>query len=143
MSILIRNIQLNDKPVDIYIEGEFIRKIGFDLFVDADEIIDGTQKAVFPGFVNAHTHAAMTLFRGFAEGLPLERWLSEKIWPAEKNHTDETIYWGTKLACLEMIESGTTCFNDMYFCPEQTCRAISEMGLRAFITGPIYDLFDT
>jgi len=143
MSILIRNIQLNDKPTDIYIEGSYIRQIGFDLFVDADETIDGDKKALFSGFINAHTHAAMSLFRGFAEGLPLERWLAEKIWPAEKNHTDETIYWGTKLACLEMIESGTTCFNDMYFRSSQVYRAVTDMGLRAIITDPIFDLFDS
>jgi len=142
MSILIRNAELNEKPVDVYIEGALIRKIGSDLQIEADEIIDGRKKAIFPGFVNAHTHSAMTLFRGFAENLPLERWLREKIWPAEACHTDETIYWGVKLACLEMIESGTTCFNDMYFRTEQAYRAISEMGLRAFVTNPIFDLFD-
>jgi 5-methylthioadenosine/S-adenosylhomocysteine deaminase len=143
MSILIRNVQFNEKPTDIFIDGMFIRQIGQGLQVDADEIIDGHKKVVFPGFVNAHTHAAMTLLRGFAEDLPLERWLKEKIWPAEARHTDETIYWGTKLACLEMIETGTTCFNDMYFRPKQAYRAISEMGLRAIITDSIFDFFDS
>jgi 5-methylthioadenosine/S-adenosylhomocysteine deaminase len=143
MSILIRNVQLNEKPTDIFIEGNLIRQIGHDLQVNADTIIDGTKKAIFPGFINAHTHAAMVLFRGFAEDMPLEKWLSEKIWPAEAKHTDETIYWGTKLACLEMIESGTTCFNDMYFRPKQTYQAISEMGLRAFVTESVFDFFDS
>lgn len=142
MSILIRNAQLNEKPTDIYIEGTKIKQLGQGLQMNADEIVDGTKKAVFPGFVNAHTHAAMTLLRGFAEDLPLERWLHEKIWPAEAKHTDETIYWGTKLACLEMIETGTTCFNDMYFRPKQTYQAILEMGLRAVITDSVFDFFD-
>jgi 5-methylthioadenosine/S-adenosylhomocysteine deaminase len=142
MSILIRNVQLNEKPTDIFIDGMLIRQIGQGLQVNADEIIDGYKKAVFPGFVNAHAHAAMTLFRGLAEDLPLERWLKEKIWPAEARHTDETIYWGTKLACLEMIETGTTCFNDMYFRPKMAYQAISEMGLRAMITDTIFDFFE-
>ena len=143
MSILIRNVQLNEQSTDILIEGTIIRRIGQNLQVDANVVIDGHKKAVFPGFVNAHTHAAMTLFRGLAEDLPLERWLKEKIWPAEAKHTDETIYWGTKLACLEMIETGTTCFNDMYFRPKQVYQAISEMGLRAIITDTIFDFFDS
>lgn len=142
MSILIRNVLLEEKPTDIFIEGTLIRQVGQDLRTDADVIIDGTKKAVFAGFINGHSHAAMTLLRGLAEDMPLEKWLHEKIWPAEAKHTDETIYWGTKLACLEMIESGTTCFNDMYFRPKQVYQAISEMGLRAFITDSLFDFFD-
>jgi len=142
MSILIRNVQLNEKPTDIFIEGNLIRQIGQGLQVNANEVIDGTKKAILPGFINAHSHAAMTLLRGFAEDMPLEKWLHEKIWPAEAKHTDETIYWGTKLACLEMIESGTTCFNDMYFHPKQVYQAVSEMGLRAFVTDTLFDFFD-
>jgi len=143
MSILIRNVLLDEKPTDIFIEGTLIRQIGQGLQVNADTIIDGTKKAIFPGFVNAHSHASMTLLRSFAEDSPLEEWLHEKIWPAEAKNTDETIYWGTKLACLEMIESGTTCFNDMYFRPKQVYKAVSEMGLRAFITDSLFDFFDT
>ncbi len=142
MSILICNVELNGKPMDIFIEGSLIKQIGQGLQVVADTIIEGTNKAVFPGFINAHSHAAMTLFRGYAEDLPLERWLNEKIWPAEAKHTDETVYWGVKLACLEMIESGTTCFNDMYFRTQSTYQAISEMGLRAMISDTIFDFFD-
>jgi len=142
MSILIRNVLLDEKPTDIFIEGTLIRQIGQGLQVNADTIIDGTKKAIFPGFVNAHSHASMTLLRSFAEDSPLEEWLHEKIWPAEAKNTDETIYWGTKLACLEMIESGTTCFNDMYFRPKQVYKAVSEMGLRAFITDSLFDFFD-
>ena len=68
-----------------------------------------------PGLVNAHTHAAMTLFRGYADDLPLMEWLSEHIWPVEKRMDDEDVYWGTRLACVEMIRTGTIRFWDMYW----------------------------
>ena len=142
MSILIKNILLEQEEISIRIEENKIAKIDKSLPEGADIIIDGKDKAVFPGFVNGHTHAGMTLFRGFAEDLPLESWLKEKIWPAEAKHTDETIYWGTKLACLEMIETGTTCANDMYFNHRQVYRAISEMGLRAIISPAFFDFFE-
>ena len=79
--ILIKNVQLDMRPVDIYIEKERIRQIGEQLDVKADKVIDGTDKAVIPGFVNGHTHAAMTLFRGYADDMKLMPWLEEKIWP--------------------------------------------------------------
>ena len=64
--------------------------------------------ALVPGLVNAHTHAAMTLFRGYADDLPLMEWLNEHIWPVEKRLDAEDVYWGTRLACVEMIRTGTT-----------------------------------
>ena len=88
-----------------------------------------------PGFVNAHTHAAMTLFRGFADDLPLMEWLQGHIWPAEARLQADDVYWGTRLACAEMIRSGTVCFWDMYWQPEATARAVRDAGLRA-VTGP-------
>jgi 5-methylthioadenosine/S-adenosylhomocysteine deaminase len=87
-----------------------------------------------PGFVNCHTHAAMSLLRGFADDLPLMEWLTEKIWPIEDRMTPEDIYWGTMLACLEMIKSGTTTFADMYFHMDQTARAVEKSGLRACLS---------
>lgn len=71
------------------------------LVFPADKILDGSRKAVIPGFVNAHTHAAMTLFRGFGDDMPLMPWLEQKIWPNEAKMTREDVYWGAKLACLE------------------------------------------
>ncbi len=87
---------------------------------------------LIPGLVNLHTHAAMALFRGLADDLALMDWLSKHIWPAEGRHISEQfIYDGTLLACAEMLKSGVTCFNDMYFFPEQAGRAALESGMRA------------
>ena len=129
--ILIKNVQLDMRPVDIYIEKERIRQIGEQLDVKADKVIDGTDKAVIPGFVNGHTHAAMTLFRGYADDMKLMPWLEEKIWPNEAKMRTEDVYWGSKLACLEMIKSGTTTFLDMYQRFRATADAVNEMGIRA------------
>lgn len=114
MSILIKGALLDGAVTDVYIEKKEIRQVGTDLQVQADQVIDGRRKALIPGFVNAHTHAAMTLFRGFGDDMPLMPWLEQKIWPNEAKLTREDVYWGTKLACLEMIKSGTTTFFDMY-----------------------------
>lgn len=99
-----------------------------------EKIIDGTNMAALPGFVNCHTHAAMTLFRGFADDLPLMLWLEEKIWPLEAGLKKEDIYWGTLLGCVEMIRSGTTTFADMYFHMGQAARAVEKAGLRASLS---------
>src|SRR5437899_2000701 len=109
---------------------------------EADTVIDGRGKLALPGFVNLHTHAAMTLFRGWADDLDLSTWLETKIWPAEAKLRPEDVFWGTKLACLEMIKTGTTTFNDMYFHMDQAAKAVKEMGLRAFLSEGIVDLND-
>ncbi|MBW8055149.1 MAG: amidohydrolase family protein, partial [Nitrospira sp.] len=90
--------------------------------------------ALVPGLVNAHTHAAMSLFRGLADDLSLMDWLENHIWPAEaKWVSDEFVRDGTRLAIAEMLKSGTTCFNDMYFFPEDTARVCTDAGMRAAI----------
>ena len=90
--------------------------------------------AILPGFVNAHTHAAMTLFRGLADDLPLMQWLTQHIWPAEQKWVGtEFVRDGTELAIAEMIRSGTTCFSDMYFFPEETARACVDAHMRAVV----------
>lgn len=90
--------------------------------------------ALVPGLVNAHTHAAMSLFRGLADDLSLMDWLENHIWPAEaKWVSDEFVRDGTRLAIAEMLKSGTTCFNDMYFYPEDTARVCTDAGMRAAI----------
>ncbi|QTR49359.1 TRZ/ATZ family hydrolase [Candidatus Thiothrix anitrata] len=92
------------------------------------------QQALLPGLVNAHTHAAMALLKGLADDLPLMEWLQNHIWPAESRWADaQFVYDGSRLAIAEMIRSGTTCFNDMYFFPEQTAKAVQEAGIRACI----------
>ncbi|TXL17265.1 N-ethylammeline chlorohydrolase [Methylococcaceae bacterium HT3] len=90
--------------------------------------------AIFPGFINAHTHVAMTLFRGIADDLPLMEWLEKHIWPLEKKWANEAfVRDGTDLAIAEMLRGGTTCFNDMYFFPEITAHQAIQHGMRANI----------
>ena len=104
-----------------------------------DRIIDAAGDFLCPPLVNAHTHAAMTLFRGHGDDLPLMRWLTEAIWPVEENLEDEDVYWGTRLACLEMIRTGTTAFWDMYWKPVAVARAVTDAGLRAVVGPPLID----
>lgn len=142
MSLLVKNVLLSGKMVDIHVIDNVIARIGTDLSDHADRTIDGRGKAVIPGFVNGHGHAAMTLFRGFADDMPLRLWLEKKIWPNEAKLTRSDIYWGTKLACLEMIKSGTTTFMDMYFHYGAIAEAACEMGMRAVISAVLFDSFD-
>jgi len=92
------------------------------------------QHALIPGLINSHTHAAMNLFRGLADDLSLMDWLQNHIWPAESEHVNEAfVHTGTELAIAEMIRSGTTCFNDMYFFPDITARVAADIGIRASV----------
>lgn len=100
----------------------------------APRIVDLPRHALLPGFVNAHTHAAMSLFRGLADDLPLKTWLEDHIWPAEARWADrEFVRDGTRLAVAEMLLGGTTCFNDMYFFPDEVAAAAIEAGIRATV----------
>jgi 5-methylthioadenosine/S-adenosylhomocysteine deaminase len=98
---------------------------------EADETLDASDGLVIPGLVNAHCHAAMTLLRGYADDKPLESWLREDIWPVEGALTPEDVRAGTELALLEMIESGTTGFADMYFHVDEVVEAVENAGVRA------------
>ncbi len=94
--------------------------------------VERPEHVLIPGFINAHTHAAMTLLRGYADDLPLETWLNEHIWPAEQQWVNrEFVRDGTDLAILEMIRGGTTCFQDMYFFPDEVAAVAAERGVRA------------
>jgi 5-methylthioadenosine/S-adenosylhomocysteine deaminase len=104
-----------------------------------EETLDAAGAILLPPLVNGHTHAAMTLFRGSGGDLPLMPWLEERIWPVEARLEPDDVYWGTRLACLEMIRSGTTRFWDMYWHPEATARAVADAGLRATIGAPFID----
>ncbi|MFZ5643373.1 MAG: amidohydrolase [Bacillota bacterium] len=97
----------------------------------AEKIIEASDMLAMPGFVNSHTHAAMTLLRSYADDLPLMKWLEEKIWPLEAKLEEEDVYWGTMLCCLEMIRSGTTTFADMYFFMDHVAMAVEKAGMRA------------
>ena len=102
--IFIKGVQLNEQITNILIENKKFVGIGTDIPVPTNAIIvNGNNFAAFPTFANGHTHAAMTLFRGYGDDLPLDIWLNEWIWPKEKNLDPEIIYWGTRLACLEML----------------------------------------
>jgi 5-methylthioadenosine/S-adenosylhomocysteine deaminase len=103
-------------------------------------LIDGTNQVILPGLINAHTHAAMALLRGFADDLPLRQWLNEKIWPKEAKLKPKDIYQGTKLATEEMLANGTTTFFDMYWHPLAAFQAIEESGVRGFVGPLIIDL---
>ncbi|MBN2282242.1 MAG: amidohydrolase [Candidatus Marinimicrobia bacterium] len=139
MSILIKNIVIGKEVKDLLIEGHLIKKIGYNIFASAEKIIDGSGKIAFPGFFNTHTHAAMTLLRGYSDDLPVLQWLQEKIWPFEAKLTEEDVYIGTKLACLEMIKTGTVFFNDMYWHFDGIVRAVTEMGIRAVVNSVVID----
>jgi 5-methylthioadenosine/S-adenosylhomocysteine deaminase len=108
----------------------------------ADEVINGEKKVLMPGLVNTHTHLSMTLMRGLADDLPLETWLNDHIWPVEANLNGEYCYAGALLACIEMIKSGTTTFNDMYFFMDHVAEAIDKAGLRGMLSHGMIDLGD-
>lgn len=138
--ILIKNAFDGQKTIDLLIEGNRIARIAEH--IDAPEgatIINATDKAIIPGLINTHTHAAMTLMRGYGDDLPLMTWLQDYIWPLEDKMTEEDVYIGAKLAMLEMIKTGTTTYLDMYMHPLMGAKAAEEMGLRAMIS---YTLFD-
>ncbi len=106
----------------------------------ADEIIDASGCIVMPGLINAHNHAAMTCFRGIADDMELMDWLNNYIFPAEaKNVNPELVYWGSLLACAEMISSGTTTFSDMYIFEEQTALAADQAGMRCLLGEVLFD----
>lgn len=100
------------------------------------QVIDGSGMLIMPPLVNGHTHAAMTLFRGQGDDLPLQRWLEEVIWPAERGLTPDDVYWGVRLACLEMARNGVSTMWDMYWHGPEVARAVEDAGLRA-VVGPV------
>ena len=115
---------------------EISDKIGI---TDADEVINAEGKVLIPGLVNTHTHLSMTLMRGLADDIPLDKWLNNHIWPVEAELNGEYCYAGALLACAEMIKSGTTCFNDMYFFMDHVARAADEVGLRGVLSHGMID----
>jgi len=146
-SLLFTNVNDGTGPVDIFIDAsETITDIGHGIRKrhrgEAEFIIDGDGALVLPGLANTHTHAAMSLLRGYADDMILQDWLAQKIWPLEAHLKGEDVYWGTKLACLEMIRTGTTAFNDMYFFMEDAARAVDEAGIRALLCYGFIDLGD-
>ena len=143
MNILIKNINLVPmdgkeeviKNTNIYIEDDRITHIGeLKEDIKADRIIDGKNKIAMPGLINSHTHIGMSLLRNFADDLPLHQWLTQKIWPIEANLKAEDVYWGSLLSMVEMIQSGTTTFCDMYFFMDEVGKGLEEIGMRGVLT---------
>jgi len=115
-------------------------KVAADDGFDAREHIELPRHVLLPGLVNAHTHAAMNLFRGIADDLELDVWLKQHIWPREARFVSaDFVYDGARLAAAEMLLGGVTCCNDMYFFPEASARAFLELGIRAMLGAPILD----
>ena len=123
------------KETNIYIEGSRIEAIGAqpDGF-QTDKVIDGKDRLAIPGLINCHTHSYMSFMRNVADDLSFMDWLFGTIDPIEQQMTDEDTYWGACLAIIEMMKSGTTCFNDMQMNIHQTTRAVKESGMRAVIS---------
>ena len=119
---------------DIAIDNKVILTVdGKPETFNPDVIIDGSNMVALPAFFNAHTHAAMTLERGWAEDLPFDRWLNEKIWVAESALQEEDVYWGASLAIAEMLRAGVVGFADHYFWMNQTAKAVEDSGVKALL----------
>lgn len=116
---------------NIGIEGSRIAEVSKNE-LKGDEEINARDCLILPGFFNAHTHSAMILLRGYAEALPLEKWL-EKVWKIEAKLDGTSIYWGAMMACIEMLKHGYTCFADMYIHMDSVAKAVQESGIRAIL----------
>ncbi len=140
MKILIKNANLismsekrkkYEKNIDILINNDSIEKIGKNLKPNkAIKTIDATGKIIMPGIINTHAHIPMSIFRETLDGYELQQWLEEKIWPMEDKLTNTDIYYATYLSCIEMIKTGCTTINDMYFMTDDIIKAANETGVR-------------
>ena len=138
--LLISNVLLEGRKCDILIEGKrFMRISPAGAGLEAATVLDAEGKAILPALYNTHTHAAMTLLRGYADDMALGKWLGEHIWPLEDKLTPADILEGSRLAVEEMLSSGTVFFNDMYFEIEQTIEAVAASGMRAAIGITVMD----
>ena len=132
-SLLIKDVRLDDRITDILIADGCFKSLEAPAGTVADKVIDASGMAILPPFYNTHTHAAMTLLRGYADDMPLHKWLQEYIWPYEDKLTPQDIREGSRLAVREMIKTGTVFFSDMYFDIEETVDVVRESGMRAAI----------
>lgn len=145
-SILIENAVIvadKIKKGSLLIENDRIAEINPKIDPkNAEEVIDAEGKVLIPGLVNTHTHLSMSLMRGLADDLPLDTWLNDHIWPVEANLQGEHCYAGALLACAEMIKSGTTCFNDMYFFMDSVAKAADKARIRGMLSHGMIDFED-
>lgn len=149
MSILIKNCNLIsmsenreklEEGIDILIEENEIKQIGKNIQIHADEIIDASGKVIMPGLINTHAHISMSIFRETLDGYTLQEWLNQKIWPMEDKLQEDDIYYASLLSCIEMIKTGTTTINDMYFMTDNTIKAAIDSGVRLQATRTLMDL---
>jgi 5-methylthioadenosine/S-adenosylhomocysteine deaminase len=144
VTLTVRDARLDGELVGLRVEDDRIVALGADVEPEAgDDVLDAAGMAVVSGLVNGHTHAAMTLMRGYGGDLPLMQWLQDRIFPIEAKLTADDVYWGTRLACVEMIRSGTVRFWDMYWQPEAVARAVEDAGIRASVALPLVDGLDS
>ena len=144
MRTWIKNVRLSeeygfgDKAVNVGVTDDIIAYVGTEAPKEEyDEVIDGQGNLLFSGFYNSHCHAAMSLFRGYGEDLPLDRWLNEKIFPAEDRLTERSVYTGTMLSIAEMLAGGIVSFSDMYMFEDVVARAVIASGIKANIARSI------
>ena len=143
MSLAVTGAALDGDVVGLRIEDGAIAELGPSVEPKlGDDLIDAAGLLLTPPMVNGHTHAAMTLFRGFGDDMALMEWLRTRIWPAEARLEPEDVYWGTRLACVEMIRSGTTKFLDMYWHGVEVARAVVDSGIRATVSAVMIDQLD-
>ena len=138
-TLLLKNILLDGRTTNILIKDGLFADLNAAADAAADSIYDASGESIVPSFFNTHTHAAMTLLRGYADDMELFTWLNDHIWPFEAKMTAQDIYNGSRLAVLEMIRSGTTFFCDMYWMMEETAKAVEEMGIRAALGVTLMD----
>ncbi len=139
--LLIRNVDVLDpggkikRSQAVAVDGNAIASVGEGAppGFAADEVLDGTDLLALPAFFNAHCHSPMTLERGWAEDLPFDRWLNERIWVAESALTEDDVYWGAALAACEMIRSGTVGFADHYFWMDRVAEVAAQSGMKALL----------
>lgn len=140
MTLTVTNAILDGHPTGLRAVDGIIDAVGPDVLPEpGDETLDAEGATLTRALVNGHTHAAMTLFRRWGDDLPLMEWLEQRIWPAEARLTGDDVYWGTRLACLEMIRSGTVRFWDMYWHQLDVARAVLDSGIRATVGQPILE----
>ena len=140
MTLTVTGATLEGREIGLRAEEGRIAELGPEVEAgQADEVIEAGGMPIVPGLVNAHTHAAMTLFRGYGDDMPLMEWLEQWIWPVEAKLDADDVYWGARLACAEMIRTGTVAFWDMYWQPGATARAVEDAGIRAVIGAPLLD----
>ena len=132
-TLLIKNVLLKDRKTDILVADGRFKSLCAPEGTRADETLEAEGTAILPPFYNTHTHAAMSLLRGYADDMPLQKWLQDYIWPYENKMTAQDIREGSRLAVREMIRTGTVFFSDMYFEIDQTIAVVQEFGIRAAI----------